>query len=438
LTRLTIGKSMEVEGTGLHLGRPCRLTFKPAPAKHGIVFVRTDIPRSAPIPALVGQVSASERRTQLGSGRCSVHTVEHVLAAVSAHGIDDLTIAMDGPEPPILDGSAAPFFEALSSAGLATLEGQPDYLTLREPVRIIDGESVYEAYPSSQLELDVTIEFSHPMIGRQTSRIGVTRETFGSELASARTFGFVREVEELRGKGLIKGASLENAVVLDDSTVLSGPLRWSDEFVRHKMMDCVGDLALAGAHVRARIVALKPSHRGTVTLVRELIRMGVRKSDNGAARAGPGRDQGREVVYEIEDIMKVLPHRYPFLLVDRILEIEENKRIVGLKNVTINEPFFAGHFPGHPVMPGVLIIEAMAQVGGMLLMGSVKGPETKVVYFMSLDNVKFRRPVKPGDQIRFELVVTQIRGMVCKMRGVGTVDGEVVAEADMAAMVRDR
>jgi UDP-3-O-[3-hydroxymyristoyl] N-acetylglucosamine deacetylase/3-hydroxyacyl-[acyl-carrier-protein] dehydratase len=173
-------------------------------------------------------------------------------------------------------------------------------------------------------------------------------------------------------------------------------------------------------------------------LVRELVRMGVRKSDNGAARAGSGRDQGREVVYEIEDIMKVLPHRYPFLLVDRILEIEENKRIVGLKNVTINEPFFAGHFPGHPVMPGVLIIEAMAQVGGMLLMGSVKGPETKVVYFMSLDNVKFRRPVKPGDQIRFELVVTQMRGMVCKMRGVGTVDGEVVAEADMAAMVRDR
>lgn len=429
---------MELGGIGLHLGKPCTLTFKPAPAKHGIVFVRTDIPDSAPIPALVGQVSASERRTQLGNKRCSVHTVEHVLAAVSAHGIDDLTIAMDGPEPPILDGSAAAFFEALSSAGLATLEGQPDYLMLREPVRIIDGDSVYEAYPSSELELDVTIEFSHPIIGRQSSRVGVTRETFGSELASARTFGFIREVEQLRGKGLIKGASLENAVVLDDSTVVSGPLRWSDEFVRHKMMDCVGDLALAGAHVRARIVALRPSHRGTVTLVRELVRMGVKKTGNGASPAGPKPDQRREVVYGIEDIMKALPHRYPFLLVDRILEIEPNKRIVGLKNVTINEPFFAGHFPGHPVMPGVLIIEAMAQVGGMLLMGSVKDAESKIVYFMSLDNVKFRKPVKPGDQIRFELDVTQIRGMVCKMRGVGKVDGEVVVEAEMAAMVRDR
>jgi len=211
-------------------------------------------------------------------------------------------------------------------------------------------------------------------------------------------------------------------VVLDDTDVLSGELRWSDEFVRHKAMDCVGDLALAGARVRARIVAVKPSHRGTVTLVREMVKAG--RKEKG--------------MYTIEDIMKVLPHRYPFLLVDRILEIEEKKRIVGLKNVTINEPFFQGHFPGHPIMPGVLIIEAMAQVGGMLLMGSVDEPESKVVYFMSLDNVKFRRPVKPGDQIRFELEIVQIRGMVCKMRGVGKVDGEVVAEADMAAMVRDR
>ena len=233
---------------------------------------------------------------------------------------------------------------------------------------------------------------------------------------------FTHEVETLREKGLIKGASLHNAVVLDDSDILSGDLRWSDEFVRHKAMDCVGDLALAGARVRARIVAVKPSHRGTVTLVRELVK---------AARK-------EKAMYTIEDIMKVLPHRYPFLLVDRILEIEEKKRIVGLKNVTINEPFFQGHFPGHPIMPGVLIIEAMAQVGGMLLLGSVPDPDTKVVYFMSLDNVKFRRPVKPGDQLRFELDVVQLRGTVCKMRGVGKVDGEVVVEADMAATIRDR
>jgi UDP-3-O-[3-hydroxymyristoyl] N-acetylglucosamine deacetylase/3-hydroxyacyl-[acyl-carrier-protein] dehydratase len=374
------------------------------------------------IRAHVSEVSSSERRTQLGKGDHAVHTVEHVLAAVSGMGIDDITIDMDGPEPPILDGSAAPFMTALSEAGLASVEGEPEFLHLTEPVRIIDGASVYEAYPFDGLELDVTIEFPHPLIGKQSRRFTVTRDSFESELSRARTFGFVHEVESLRAKGLIKGASLDNAVVLDDSDILSGDLRWSDEFVRHKAMDCIGDLALAGARVRARIVAVKPSHRGTVTLVREMVKAGRKE----------------KAMYTIEDIMKVLPHRYPFLLVDRILEIEEKKRIVGLKNVTINEPFFQGHFPGHPIMPGVLIIEAMAQVGGMLLMGSIGDPESKVVYFMSLDNVKFRRPVKPGDQIRFELEIVQIRGAVCKMRGVGLVEGEVVAEADMAAMVRDR
>jgi UDP-3-O-[3-hydroxymyristoyl] N-acetylglucosamine deacetylase/3-hydroxyacyl-[acyl-carrier-protein] dehydratase len=422
VSRKTLARPATLEGIGLHLGVPCTLTFQPARSRQGIVFRRTDCPGLPRIRAHVSEVSSSERRTQLGKGDHAVHTVEHVLAAVSGIGIDDITIDMDGPEPPILDGSAAPFLTALSEAGLASLEGEPEFLHLTEPVRIIDGASVYEAYPFDGFELDVTIEFPHPLIGKQSRRFTVTRDTFESELSRARTFGFVHEVESLRAKGLIKGATLDNAVVLDDSDILSGDLRWSDEFVRHKAMDCIGDLALAGARVRARIVAVKPSHRGTVTLVREMVKAGRKEKE----------------MYTIEDIMKVLPHRYPFLLVDRILEIVEKKRIVGLKNVTINEPFFQGHFPGHPIMPGVLIIEAMAQVGGMLLMGSIEEPESKVVYFMSLDNVKFRRPVKPGDQIRFELEIVQIRGAVCKMRGVGLVEGEVVAEADMAAMVRDR
>jgi len=422
VSRKTLARPAVLEGVGLHLGVPCKITFQPAPARQGIFFRRTDCAGLPRIRAHVSEVSASERRTQLGKGEYVVHTVEHVLAAVTGMCIDDVTIDMDGPEPPILDGSAAPFVAALSEAGLANVDGEPDFLDLTEPVRIIDGASVYEAYPSEQLELDVTIEFPHPLIGKQSRRFVVTQESFASELSRARTFGFVHEVDALRAKGLIKGASLNNAVVLDDSDILSGDLRWSDEFVRHKAMDCIGDLALAGARVRARIVAVKPSHRGTVTLVRELVK---------AARK-------EKSMYTIEDIMKVLPHRYPFLLVDRILEIEEKKRIVGLKNVTINEPFFEGHFPGHPIMPGVLIIEAMAQVGGMLLLGSVPDPDTKVVYFMSLDNVKFRRPVKPGDQLRFELDVVQLRGTVCKMHGVGKVDGEIVVEADMAATIRDR
>ena len=422
MSRRTLARPAVLEGTGLHLGVPCRVTFRPAPSKQGVVFRRVDCPGQPRIRAHVSEVSGSERRTQLGKGDHAIHTVEHVLAAISGLNIDDVTIDMDGPEPPILDGSAAPFVEALSDAGLASIDGEPEFLELTEPVRIIDGASVYEAYPSERLELDVTIEFPHPLIGKQSRRFTVTEESFTSELSRARTFGFVHEVDALREKGLIRGATLENAVVLGDDDVLSGDLRWNDEFVRHKAMDCVGDLALAGARVKARIVAIKPSHRGTVTLVREMVKAG-------------GKEKG---MYTIEEIMKVLPHRYPFLLVDRIIEIEEKKRIVGLKNVTINEPFFQGHFPGHPIMPGVLIIEAMAQVGGMLLLGSVGDPETKVVYFMSLDNVKFRRPVKPGDQLRFELEVTQLRGTVCKMRGIGKVDGDVVVEADMAATIRDR
>ncbi|HEX6627183.1 MAG TPA: UDP-3-O-acyl-N-acetylglucosamine deacetylase [Gemmatimonadaceae bacterium] len=422
MSRRTLARPAVLEGMGLHLGVPCRVTFQPATAKQGIVFRRVDCPGQPRIRAHVSEVSGSERRTQLGKGDSAIHTVEHVLAAVSGLNIDDLTIEMDGPEPPILDGSAAPFVEALSDAGLASIEGEPEFLELSEPVRIIDGASVYEAYPSERFELDVTIEFPHPLIGKQSRRFTVTEESFASELSGARTFGFVHEVDALREKGLIRGASLENAVVLGDDDILSGDLRWNDEFVRHKAMDCVGDLALTGARVRARIVAVKPSHRGTVTLVREMVKAG--RKEKG--------------MYTIEEIMKVLPHRYPFLLVDRIIEIEEKKRIVGLKNVTINEPFFQGHFPGHPIMPGVLIIEAMAQVGGMLLLGSVTDPANKVVYFMSLDNVKFRRPVKPGDQLRFELEVTQLRGTVCKMRGVGKVDGDVVVEADMAATIRDR
>ena len=420
--RRTIAKPVTLEGVGLHLGVACRLTFQPAASGMGIRFIRTDRPGNPVIPAVVEHAVLTERRTQLGDGEDAIHTVEHVLAAVAGAELDDVTIELDGPEPPIMDGSAVAFLEALQAAGMAAQQGRPQYLTLRTPVRVVDGESVYEAHPSEALDLSVTIDFPHPLIGRQECRYAVTPDVFAREIAPARTFGFVREVDALRSMGLIRGGSTQNVVVLDAEGVVENTLRWPDEFVRHKALDCVGDLALAGRRVRARVVAHKPSHRGTILLVRELTK-----------QAGKERN-----VIGIEEIMKVLPHRYPFLLVDRILEIEPGKRIVGLKNVTINEPFFQGHFPGHPIMPGVLIIEAMAQVGGMLLMGSVDDPETKVVYFMSLDNVKWRRPVKPGDQLRFELEVVQIRGRICRMNGLAKVDGELVAEAEMAAMVRDR
>ena len=412
-----------MEGVGLHLGVSCRLTFRPAASGAGIAFRRTDLPGAPTIPAHVDTAVLTDRRTQIGNDPVSVHTVEHVLAAVGALELDDLVIELDGPEPPIGDGSARPFLDALRKAGVAKHAGTVQYLELAEPVRVSDGVAEYEAYPSKELELDVMIDFSHAMIGRQEGRYRLTPALFERELAGARTFGFVSEVEALRSMGLIKGASTKNAVVLDERGVLETTLRWPDEFVRHKALDCVGDLALAGARVRARIVARRPSHRGTVQLVRAMRATQTRGST--VSELG------------IEEIMKVLPHRYPFLLVDRIIE-RTAERVVGIKNVTINEPFFAGHFPGHPIMPGVLIIEAMAQAGGMLLMGAIENPQSKVVYFTSLNNVKWRRPVKPGDQLRFELDLLQVRGTLAKMKGVAKVDGEVVAEAEMGAMVRDR
>jgi UDP-3-O-[3-hydroxymyristoyl] N-acetylglucosamine deacetylase/3-hydroxyacyl-[acyl-carrier-protein] dehydratase len=420
--RRTINQPVTLEGIGLHYGRPCRITFRGAESGSGVRFRRIDLEDCPVTPAHVKYAVLSERRTQLGEGPGALHTVEHVLAAVAGLDIDDLEIEMDAPEPPVLDGSASPYVEALERAGVAEQPGRVQYLDIRRPVSLVDGESAYEARPNDALQLSVSIDFPHPLIGAQSGTYRLTGDAFRTELAPARTFGFMREVEMLRAKGLIQGASTANAVVLDDSGVVDTTLRWPDEFVRHKALDCIGDLALAGKRVRGHITARKPSHRGTVLLVRELVTM--------------AEEQPRTL--GIEDIMKVLPHRYPFLLVDRIVDFEPRQRIVGIKNVTINEPFFQGHFPGHPIMPGVLIIEAMAQVGGMLLMGAVDDPENKVVYFMSLDKIKFRRPVRPGDQIRFELEMQQIRGSVCKMKGVGLVDGNVVAEAEMAAMVRDR
>jgi UDP-3-O-[3-hydroxymyristoyl] N-acetylglucosamine deacetylase/3-hydroxyacyl-[acyl-carrier-protein] dehydratase len=420
--RQTIARAVTLEGVGLHLGVPCRLTFRPAAPGSGIRFVRVDLAGAPTVRAHVSVAVETERRTQLGEGEGALHTVEHVLAAVAAQQVDDLVIEMDGPEPPIMDGSAGPFFRALEEAGIAPHGGRVEVLRVSSPVRVEHGESWYEVFPADALSLEVSIDFPHPLVGRQEGRYEVTPSRFADELADARTFGFAHEVEYLRGRGLIKGGSTQNALVLGPDGVVDNALRWSDEFVRHKAMDCVGDLALAGKRVQARVVAHRPSHAGTVRLVRELTQKACKETQ----------------VIEIEEIMRLLPHRYPFLLVDRVIEYEEGKRVVGIKNVTINEPFFQGHFPGHPIMPGVLIIEAMAQVGGILLMGTVTNAEDKVVYFTSLDNVKWRKPVRPGDQLRFELEVVKIRGPVCQMRGVAKVDGGLVAEADMAAMLRDR
>ena len=423
MPRRTIERAVELSGVGLHTGVTTRVSIQPGTADRGVLFRRTDLASRPEIPARVAEVEATERRTAIGRGDTTIHTVEHLLAAVVALDLDDLLIELDGPEPPILDGSFGPWFDALDGAGIRTLEGQPTTYRVTRPFTIDEGEASYTVSPADGLRLTTTIEWDHPMIGRQTGCWDISGESFRTDLARARTFGFTHEVDALKSRGLLKGGSMESAVVLSEDEVLGGPLRWPDEFVRHKTGDILGDLALVGGRVRAHVVANRPSHQGNVAVARMISRT--------AERSG-----GR--ILDINRILDVIPHRYPFIMVDRILELEPRRRVVGIKNVTINEPFFQGHFPGHPVMPGVLIIESMAQAGGMLLMDELIGAADKVVYFMSLDHVKFRRPVVPGDQLRCEVEMIQFRGKTCRLKGVAYVDGQAVAEAEMLARVVER
>jgi UDP-3-O-[3-hydroxymyristoyl] N-acetylglucosamine deacetylase/3-hydroxyacyl-[acyl-carrier-protein] dehydratase len=410
----------------MHTGIQSRVTFLGGEPGSGIVFRRTDLAGAPTIPARLGSVFAVERRTVLAANGAEVHTVEHILAALHAFDVDDAVVEITGPEPPILDGSFQPFVDAVRRAEPVEHGGEALQFTVNEPFALREGEASYLVGPAPALRISTTIEFPHPLIGRQSGCYDITAEAFERELAPARTFGFVREVEKLRAKGLIAGASTANAIVLDEQGLVDNTLRWPDEFVRHKAADLVGDLALVGGRIHAFVVADRPSHRGNVALGNAIRR-------RAASSGHPPLD--------IRDILQILPHRYPMLLVDRVIEMEEGKRIVGIKNVTINEPFFQGHFPEHPIMPGVLMIEAMAQVGGVMLMGHLKKTgesQDKVVYFMSLDNVKFRRPVVPGDQIRFELELLQHKERASRMKGVGYVDGHVVVEAEMMARVVDR
>jgi len=422
MPRRTIARPVSLAGVGLHTGACTTVTCLPAAAGRGIVFRRSDLAERPEIPAQVSQVEATERRTAIGHGSTTIHTVEHLLAAVVAAELDDLEIELDGPEPPILDGSFAPYFDALTQAGITELPGEPLLLEVRAPITLHEGGASYVVAPHPGLVLTTTIEWDHPLIGRQTGSFEISPHGFREQLAAARTFGFTHEVESLRGQGLLKGASTASVVALSATDVIGTTLRWPDEFLRHKTGDILGDLALTGGRVRAHVVATRPSHRGNVALARALVRTARRNA----------------TAMDITRILEVIPHRYPFLLVDRILEVEDERRVVGLKNVTINEPFFQGHFPGHPIMPGVLIVEAMAQCGGFLLLGNVEDPGSKVVYFMSLDRVKFRRPVVPGDQLRFEVTMLQLRGRNCRMKGVAWVDGNLVAEAEMAARLVDK
>ncbi len=421
----TIAKPVHFSGIALHTGHRAKITFKPAGPNHGVVFVRTDLGAPVLIKADVAHVVSTQRGTNLGVGDVRIHTVEHVLATLMGLGIDNLVIEMDASEPPVGDGSALPFVGMIQEAGIVEQGALRDYHYFREPAWILDQGGMLIELPSSDLRFSCTIDFNHSLLKSQYLGITITPETFLKEIAPARTFCFYHEVEALQGRGLIKGGSLDNAVVIGDKAIFSKEqLRFPDEFVRHKILDIMGDLFLLGRPFKAHIVAVKSGHELNVKLARHVWPALQRRA---VGAAGP---DNQESTLDINRIKQILPHRYPFLLVDRILETDNEKRIVGLKNLTVNEEFFNGHFPSIPVMPGVLQLEAMAQTAGVLMLKRSEN-RGKMAYFMSMENVKYRKLVVPGDQLIIEIDVLKWKSKTGKVHGAAYVNGEIASEADL-------
>ncbi len=457
----TIKRPISMEGIGLHTGNASRMTFRPAGEDSGVRFVRTDLPGQPSVMANIDFVVDIARGTNLADGEAKVYTVEHVLAAVAGLQIDNLVVELDSNEPPVGDGSALPYAEKLLEAGIETQNADRQYLEIdttlsySEPDRAVD----IVVTPSDTFRITFLIDYKNPALGTQYTTLIDLDSEFVDEYAPARTFCFLSEVEMLKSKGLIKGGGLNNAVVIYDSDlgqvevdriqkvldlkerafvgktgiINDIPLRFYNEPVRHKALDLIGDLFLIGVPIKGHILAARSGHKANVALVRKIKALYEKKKIIRRFQKSSAAP-----VLDINGIMKIMPHRYPFLLVDKILDMEPDKRVIAMKNVTFNEPFFQGHFPGHPIMPGVLIIEAMAQAGGILLLNAVENPETKLVYFLSIDNVKFRKPVMPGDTLRFELEMLTFRRGVCKMQGKTFIGDTLVTEAELMAKVVDR
>ncbi len=431
----TLRAPASYEGVGLHTGFASRLVIAPAPPDAGIAFVRTDLPGHPELPVRP-ETAVNDRdhlrRTILRSGEVEVHTVEHVLGAILGMGIDNARIEVSGleaPEP--VDGSARPIVEAILGAGIAEQDAPRRLAVIRGPVGLREDGVDLIALPHEGFRISFTIQYDNPILGTQHASYEITPEVFVKEIAPARTFVLYRDVEALRNAGMIKGGTTRNAVVVKDREIVSDePLRFPDEFVRHKILDLLGDLCLLGRRIEGHVLSVKSGHETNVRFVKRV--------QESLDRPYAYEDLLDRCHFDIAAIERIMPHRYPMLLVDRILLLQERQRVVGLKNVTVNEPFFVGHFPGHPIMPAVLIIEAMAQAGGVLLLHAVDDPDSKLVYFMAIDNAKFRRPVLPGDQLIFDLEMVRFKGSICKMTGRCFVRGQLVAEADLLSKVVDR
>jgi UDP-3-O-[3-hydroxymyristoyl] N-acetylglucosamine deacetylase/3-hydroxyacyl-[acyl-carrier-protein] dehydratase len=430
----TLARPASLSGVGLHTGVKGKVFFRPAPVNSGVRFVRTDLPGSPAVevrPENAHFDPTAGRRTILQQNGVQIHTMEHVLAAVAGLGIDNLVIetsTLEVPEP--ADGSAAPIARALIEAGFEEQDRPRRHIKVTKPVHWECEGIELSAAPYSGLRITFTIDYDHPLIGRQTRSLEIDDATFLKEIAPARTFVLERDLESLRKAGWIKGGRMESAVVVGEKGILNPePLRYPDEFVRHKILDLLGDLFLLGGPLLGHVSAMRSGHQSHVAFIKRL----------KETLPLPGRRAGGPPgEWDITAIMDIMPHRYPFLLVDRITSLEEGRSVEGIKNVTINEPFFQGHFPGHPVMPAVLILEAMAQVGGLLLLNSVEDPNDKLMYFIGIDGAKFRRPVTPGDQLRLKLTLIKLRGRTSKMRGEAYVDDQLAAEADLLATIVDR
>ncbi len=434
----TIKRPVACAGIGIHTGNKVHMTWKPAPVDHGIKFVRTDLDGRPVIEPLIRNIGDTTRWTTVGNNGAVVHTVEHVLATFNGYGIDNVLIELDGNEPPVGDGSSTPFVKMVKEAGIQPQEGKREIFQPREIVHVEVGESLAIVLPSDQLRISCTIHFGKPGLDAQFLSLAIEPETFETQISPARTFAFYDEIQYLIDKGLIKGGSLENAVLIRNETILATePLRFRDEFVRHKILDVLGDITLLGRPLAAHIVVVRPGHSLNAELTRALARVLEREQPQAVPFAPPmPAETPAEAAMDITRLLNILPHRYPFLLVDRILKIEGQEKIVGLKNVTINEPFFQGHFPGHPIMPGVLQLEAIAQVAGVLMLKAGENAG-KVAYFMSANNVKWRKPVRPGDQLVIEVEMAKSRGKIAKAKGVCKVAGEVVSEAEVMFSVVD-
>ncbi len=454
----TLAKEVTLTGKGLHTGVNVNLTFKPAPANHGYKFCRVDLPEKPTIDALAENVTDTSRGTTLTQNGASVSTIEHVLSALYGLRIDNALIEIDGPEAPIMGGAAFAFVEAIKKAGTTDLPEERKYFTVKEKIAFSDEEHGVDliVYPDDHFSINVLIDYNSKILGNQYAILD-SIDDFETEISNSRTFVFFHEMEPLFKMGLIKGGDLDNAIVILEQEVpqeeldrvakmLDRPgiqshtagilnntkLRYPNEPARHKLLDIVGDLALVGMPIKGKVVATRPGHYANTRLAK-LMRQEMKKQKSKLNI--PVYDPNKEPVYAIEDIKKILPHRMPFLLVDKVIELKDNY-VVGVKNVTYNEPFFQGHFPDEPIMPGVLLVEALAQCGGILVLNGVDEPERYSTYFLKIDKVKFKQKVTPGDTVilKLEMIEAMKRGMV-SMFGQAFVGNTLVVEGELLAQV---